>query len=67
MAATACDDNPLNGCAADQAGLALSPINAVPQLKKSLPAFGIDVIVYGRSARLEGFAQDRPQRDMQFL
>src|ERR1019366_1387666 len=66
MTAPSCDDNPLDGGAAYQAWLALSAIHAMSQLKKSLPAFGIDVIVYRRSAQLDRLAQDRLQCDMQF-
>ena len=66
MTAPSCDDNPLDCRAAYQAWFALSPVNAMPQLKQSLLAFRIDVIVYGRSAQLDGFAKDRLQRDVQF-
>src|ERR1019366_3792931 len=59
MTAASCDDNPLDGGAAYQAGPALSAIHAMPQLKESLLAFGIDVIVYRRPAQLDGLAQDR--------
>ena len=59
MTAPSCDDNPLDGCAAYQAWLTLSSINAMSQLKQSLLAFRIDVIVYGRSPELDSFAQDR--------
>jgi hypothetical protein len=65
MTTPSCDDNPLDSGAAYQAWLALSAINAMSQLKKSLLAFGIDIIVYRRPAQLDGFAQDRLQRDMQ--
>jgi hypothetical protein len=59
MTAPSCDDNPLDGCAAYQAWLALSSVNAMSQLKETLLAFRIDIIVYGRSAQLDGFAQNR--------
>src|SRR5664280_2070447 len=67
MTTPSCDDNPLDSGAAYQAWLALSAINAMSQLKKSFLAFGIDIIVYRRSAQLDRLAQDRLQCDMQFL
>ncbi len=66
MTASPCNDNPLNGRATYQAWLALSPIDAMAELKKSFPAFGVDVVVNRRSTQLDSFAQHRLQRDMQF-
>src|SRR5271157_910772 len=57
VTAATCDDNPSDGCAAHQAGLALTPIDPVLQLEESLAPFRINVVADRRPAQFDRLAQ----------